>query len=147
VQGGAPEHSHGRTARARRKRRQLWLRPLPQIPYMTCPYGTMPTDSTSSTLCAPLSSLSPFLTNIHQLDTLLYQLHVLSFLLAPALPALLVRAAAQFQLARPRTLQPTRGLRFWYALVLLANAVPLWTHADAPGVGRAVVLDFIGVGA
>ncbi|KAI0035554.1 hypothetical protein K488DRAFT_76579 [Vararia minispora EC-137] len=81
---------------------------------------------------------------VDSLDTLLYQLHVLSFFLAPSLIHLLARSAIQFQIARPRTIQPQRTLRFWFPLVFLVNLGSVWTHAtDGVPSGRSVMLDFV----
>ena len=82
-----------------------------------------------------------------QLDALLYQLHVLSFLLAPSIIALCVRAAGQFQLSHPREFGPKRTLRFRLALIAMFNAGSVWNHAyiGAPQ-GRSAVLDFVGLG-
>ncbi|KAI0267156.1 hypothetical protein BC834DRAFT_822737 [Gloeopeniophorella convolvens] len=83
---------------------------------------------------------------ISSLDALLYQLHVLSFLLAPSLVPLLARAAGQFQLSHPGDFGPKRTLRFRFMLIALFNASSLWTHAfDGAPDGRAVVLDFVGM--
>ncbi|THH06040.1 hypothetical protein EW145_g4360, partial [Phellinidium pouzarii] len=81
------------------------------------------------------------------LDSLLYQLHTLSFLLSPSLLILLCRCATQFQFARARELDGRRSLAFWFALVALVNAGGVWAHAVGPGSdNRAVVLDFVGMG-
>jgi hypothetical protein len=83
---------------------------------------------------------------IGSLDTLLYQLHTLSFFLAPALLPLLARIAAQAH-CRPRP-DDAHSLRFYLALVLVLNVPSLWYHATrAPHDDRAVVLDFVGLGA
>jgi len=84
---------------------------------------------------------------IDSLDTLLYQLHVLSFLLAPSIVALFVRAAGQFQLSHPREFGPQRTLRFRFILIGMFNASSIWNHAyvGAPD-GRTAVLDFVGMG-
>ncbi|KAF8743990.1 hypothetical protein AX14_013392 [Amanita brunnescens Koide BX004] len=81
---------------------------------------------------------------IGSLDTLLYQLHTLSFFLAPALLPLLARIAAQAH-CRPRP-DDAHSLRFYLALVLVLNVPSLWYHATrAPHDDRAVVLDFVGL--
>lgn len=83
---------------------------------------------------------------IGSLDTLLYQLHALSFFLAPALLPLLARIAAQAH-CRPRP-DDTHSLRFFLAIVLVLNLPSLWYHAiRAPHDDRAVILDFVGLGA
>lgn len=84
-----------------------------------------------------------------QLNSLLYELHTLSFFLAPSLLIYLTRCGTQFQFAKTRELDGGRhSLAFWFALVLFANAAAVWTHA-ALGVppGRTLVLDFVGMGA
>ncbi|KAI0314092.1 hypothetical protein OF83DRAFT_1138482 [Amylostereum chailletii] len=83
---------------------------------------------------------------IDSLESLLYQLHVLSYFMAPSLLALVTRSGAQFQLSRPRTVDAQRSLRFWYILILLFNVGSVWTHATK-GVpeGRAVIVDFVGM--
>lgn len=83
-----------------------------------------------------------------QLDSLLYELHTLSFLLAPSLLILLCRCATQFQFARARDIDSRRGLSFWLILVVLVNAGGVWAHASS-GAGdytKGVVLDFVGMG-
>jgi len=84
---------------------------------------------------------------IDSLDTLLYQLHVLSFLLAPSIVALFVRGAGQFQLSHPREFGPQRTLRFRFILIGMFNASSIWNHiyVGAPD-GRTAVLDFVGMG-
>ncbi|KAI0250379.1 hypothetical protein BJV78DRAFT_1275815 [Lactifluus subvellereus] len=83
---------------------------------------------------------------VDSLDTLLYQLHVCSFLLAPSIVALLARAAGQFQLCHPRELGPQRSLRFRFMLIAMCNANSIWNHilVGAPE-GRSVMLDFVGM--
>ncbi|KZT72057.1 hypothetical protein DAEQUDRAFT_809332 [Daedalea quercina L-15889] len=83
---------------------------------------------------------------IHSLSTLLYQLHVLSFLLSPAIWVLLARILSNFHLSAPRDLDPTRTLRFWFILIIIFNWGALWNHAkEGAEQGRSVVLDFIGL--
>jgi len=83
---------------------------------------------------------------IHSLDTLLYQLHTLSFFLSPSIWIYTVRILSQFQYSKPRELDPSRSLRFFYSMVLLFNLPSLWKHsARAEGGGRAIILDFIGM--
>ena len=83
---------------------------------------------------------------IGSLDTLLYQLHTLSFFLAPGLLPLLTRIAAQAH-SRPRP-DDTHSLRFYLAIVFVLNLPSLWYHAiRAPHDDRAIVLDFVGLGA
>jgi len=83
---------------------------------------------------------------VDSLDALLYQLHVLSFLLAPSVTMLFVRAAGQFQLSHPREFGPRRTLRFRFMLIFLFNVGSVWNHviSSAP-LGKSVVLDFIGM--
>ena len=81
-----------------------------------------------------------------QLDALLYQLHVLSFLLAPSIITLFVRAAGQFQLSHPREFGPRRTLRFRFMLIFLFNAGSFWNHVISSPQGKSVVLDFVGMG-
>ncbi|KAI0297194.1 hypothetical protein BC826DRAFT_1002942 [Russula brevipes] len=83
---------------------------------------------------------------IDSLDTLLYQLYVLSFLLAPSIITLVVRAAGQFQLSHPR-FGPKRTPLFRFVLIAMFNASSIWNHAyvGAPS-GRSAVLDFVGMG-
>ncbi|KAH8988036.1 hypothetical protein EDB92DRAFT_1873472 [Lactarius akahatsu] len=83
---------------------------------------------------------------VDSLDALLYQLHALSFLLAPSIVTLFVRAAGQFQLSHPREFGPQRTLRFRFMLIFLFNAGSFWNHVipNAPH-SRSVVLDFVGM--
>jgi hypothetical protein len=83
---------------------------------------------------------------VDSLDALLYQLHVLSFLLAPSIITLFVRAAGQFQLSHPREFGPRRTLRFRFMLIFLFNVGSFWNHviSSAPH-GKSVVLDFVGM--
>ncbi|KAL5523523.1 hypothetical protein ACEPAG_7696 [Sanghuangporus baumii] len=93
---------------------------------------------------------------IYSLDSLLYELHTLSFVLAPSIFVLLCRCITQFQFSRARELDGRRSLRFWFMLVALVNVSAVWAHAfDAGGGGRggggggeekSVVLDFVGMG-
>ncbi|EJD02686.1 uncharacterized protein FOMMEDRAFT_19965 [Fomitiporia mediterranea MF3/22] len=85
---------------------------------------------------------------IYSLDALLYELHALSFLLAPSVLVLLCRCTTQFQFARVRELDGRRPLAFWLALVLLVNVGGVWAHASiAEGEGgKGIVLDFVGMG-
>jgi len=83
---------------------------------------------------------------IHALDTLLYQLHALSFFLSPSLWTFVCRLIAQFQLSKPREVDSSRSLRFLYIMVFLFNASSVWAHvAQGATEGRAVVLDFVGL--
>ncbi|KAI9507446.1 hypothetical protein F5148DRAFT_981407 [Russula earlei] len=83
---------------------------------------------------------------VDSLDTLLYQLHVLSFLLAPSILTLFVRAAGQFQLSHPGEFGPQRTLRFRFVLIAMFNASSIWNHAYLSARdGRTAVLDFVGM--
>jgi len=82
-----------------------------------------------------------------QLDTLLFQLHTLSFFLSPSLLGFISRLFSQFQCSKPRDIDPSRSLRFWYFVLVFFNFGCIWTHAiEGVSEGRAVVLDFIGQG-
>ncbi|KAL5507572.1 hypothetical protein ACEPAH_7028 [Sanghuangporus vaninii] len=96
---------------------------------------------------------------IYSLDGLLYELHTLSFLLAPSVFVLLCRCITQFQFSRARELDGRRSLRFWFVLVALVNVSAVWAHAfgsagggggggGGHGVGeeKSVLLDFVGMG-
>ncbi|KAF8200758.1 hypothetical protein BJ912DRAFT_947081 [Pholiota molesta] len=83
---------------------------------------------------------------IHSLDSLLYQLHTLSFFLSPSLWIYAGRVLSQFQYSKPRELDPTRSLLFFYTMVLLFNVPSLWYHFIKEAVeGRIIILDFIGM--
>jgi len=82
-----------------------------------------------------------------QLDTLLYQLHTLSFFLSPSLWLFLLRIACQFQYSKPRELDSNRSLRFYFALVALLGVPSILSHLIyGASEGRALILDFIGIG-
>jgi len=79
-----------------------------------------------------------------QLDALLFELFVLSYLLDPVIPRLLFRATAQFQFARPRDLD--RSLRFMFIYCSLVNVGPVLRHV-LPSFHyetQGLLLDFIG---
>ncbi|PIL36088.1 hypothetical protein GSI_01748 [Ganoderma sinense ZZ0214-1] len=83
---------------------------------------------------------------IHSLNSLLYQLHTISFLLSPRLWPLLCRIATQFQFSRPRDIDPQRSLRFWFILVVLVNLQSFYNHVlRGPAAERSIVLDFVGL--
>ncbi|KAI0300985.1 hypothetical protein B0F90DRAFT_1810222 [Multifurca ochricompacta] len=83
---------------------------------------------------------------VDSLDTLLYQLHVLSFFLAPSIITLFARAAGQFQLSHPREFGPRRTLRFRFLLIAIFNSTGIWNHIFTRAQdGRSVVLDFVGM--
>ncbi|KDR75833.1 hypothetical protein GALMADRAFT_248559 [Galerina marginata CBS 339.88] len=83
---------------------------------------------------------------IQTLDTLLYQLHTLSFFLSPSIWLYVCRIISQFHCATPRELDPTLSLRFFYAMLVFINVPIFWNHATRGAVeGRAIILDFIGL--
>ena len=85
-----------------------------------------------------------------QLDQVVYQLHTVSFFLAPALLPFLARVLFQFQFAKPRDIDPGRSLRFWFMLVLVFNVGSVWAHATetaAQAAQQSIILDFVGPGA
>jgi hypothetical protein len=84
----------------------------------------------------------------HQLDTLLFQLHTLSFFLSPSFLGFISRLFSQFQCSKPRDIDPSRSLRFWYLVLVFFNFGCIWTHAiEGATEGRTIVLDFVGQGA
>jgi len=83
---------------------------------------------------------------VHSLDSLLYQLHTLSFFLSPSLWLYICRVVSQFHCSKPRELDPTRSLRFFFAVLFFLNLPNLWDHATRGAVeGRTIILDFIGM--
>jgi hypothetical protein len=81
-----------------------------------------------------------------QLDSLVYQLHTLSFFLSPSIWIYLCRLVSQFQYSKPRELDPNGSLHFFYGMVLLFNVPAIWYHLAWGAVeGRVVILDFIGM--
>ena len=81
-----------------------------------------------------------------QLDTLLYQLHTLSFFLAPSIWIYVFRMVSQFQCSKPRELDSSRSLRFFFTMALFLNLPSLWTHLyRGPSEGKVIILDFIGM--
>ncbi|KAH9930386.1 hypothetical protein B0H21DRAFT_761568 [Amylocystis lapponica] len=83
---------------------------------------------------------------IHSLDSLLYQLHTLSFLLSPALWVFICRVASQFQWSKPREIDSSLSLRFWVMLIVFFNFGGVWGHAtEGQAQGRSVILDFVGM--
>lgn len=121
---------------------------------MTC-LCAMPNDGTSY-IPYVFHSWHEVLRSIHrglylylrcQLDSLLYQLHTLSFLLSPSIWFFLCRTLSQFQFGRPRDIDPDRSPRFWCALSLMVNAGSVYWHAkEGPAEGRSIILDFVGMG-
>ncbi|KAI0743928.1 hypothetical protein C8Q80DRAFT_1184089 [Daedaleopsis nitida] len=84
---------------------------------------------------------------IHSLDSLLYQLQTVSFLLSPRLWPFVCRLASQFPFSRPREVDSQRSLRYWFILVLLVNMQCFYYHAfHGAAEGRSIVLDFVGIG-
>ena len=82
-----------------------------------------------------------------QLNSLLYQLHTVSFLLSPRLWPLLLRISTQSQFTRPRSIDSQRSLRFWFILVLVVHAQSLIQHILFGGAEeRSIILDFVGIG-
>jgi len=83
---------------------------------------------------------------IQTLDTLLYQLHTLSFFLSPSIWLYVCRFLSQYHCATPRELDPSLSLRFFYAMLVFINVPNFWNHATRGAVeGRAIILDFIGM--
>jgi hypothetical protein len=119
---------------------------------MTCTSVMTPNASTSST-----PYVSFFLNVMHethagsvtQLHDLLFQLHIVSFFLAPSLVPLVTRAmCCQFLCYKPREIDPKISLRSWFLLTFFLNFPSFWLHArEGTGEGRTVVLDFVGMGA
>lgn len=84
---------------------------------------------------------------VSQLNSLLYQLHTVSFLLSPRLWAYFCRVLVQFQFSRPRDIDPQRSLRFWIFCILSTNVPSIYNHAaKSPAAGRSLILDFVGLG-
>jgi len=79
-----------------------------------------------------------------QLDTLLFQLHTLSFFLSPSLLGFISACSSQFQCSKPRDIDPSRSLRFWYSAGVFQLRVHLDTCIESVSEGRAVVIDFVG---
>jgi len=83
---------------------------------------------------------------IHSLDTLLYQLHTLSFFLAPSIWIYVFRMVSQFQCSKPRELDSSRSLRFFFATALFFNLPSLWSHSyRGLSEGKVIILDFVGM--
>ncbi|KAI0645909.1 hypothetical protein C8Q79DRAFT_966975 [Trametes meyenii] len=82
---------------------------------------------------------------IHSLNSLLYQLDTISFLLSPRLWSYFCRILVQFQFARPRDIDSQRSLRFWFLCILSTNVPAVYSHAvKSPDAGRSIILDFVG---
>ncbi|KAK7692728.1 hypothetical protein QCA50_004361 [Cerrena zonata] len=83
---------------------------------------------------------------VHSLNTLLYQLHTLSFFLSPSIWGYICRVTSQYQFARPRNTDANRSLKFWFFLIIFFNLGIIWSHAfEGASSGRAVILDFVGI--
>lgn len=79
---------------------------------------------------------------IDSLDHLIFQLYCLSFFLAPALLPLFFRVFSHYREASCKL-----SLRAWFILLCLSNLPSFWSHArDGAAEGRAIVLDFVGMG-
>ncbi|OSX66352.1 hypothetical protein POSPLADRAFT_1133296 [Postia placenta MAD-698-R-SB12] len=84
---------------------------------------------------------------IQSLESVLYQLHALSFILSPSIWIYLARVTSQFQFARPRSIDPKGSLRFWFFLIFLFQFGAVWSHAQEGSThSRPLVLDFVGMG-
>ncbi|CAL1706937.1 unnamed protein product [Somion occarium] len=82
---------------------------------------------------------------VHSLNTLLYELHTLSFFLSPSIWGYICRVSSQYQFARPRS-DPNRTLKFWFFLILFFNLGIVWSHIfEGASPGRSVILDFVGM--
>ncbi|KAI0779698.1 hypothetical protein C8Q74DRAFT_1316215 [Fomes fomentarius] len=82
---------------------------------------------------------------MHSLNSLLYQLQTVSFLLSPRFWPFLCRLATQFQFSRPREIDSQRSLRFWFILIILVNIQCFYQHAfHGAAEGRSIILDFVG---
>lgn len=85
----------------------------------------------------------PYLLHL-QLDALLFELFVLSYLLDPVIFRMLFRATAQFQFSRPRDLD--RSLRFMFIYCCLVNIGPVLRHvlSSFHYETQGLLLDFVG---
>ncbi|KAG9316545.1 hypothetical protein JVU11DRAFT_2595 [Chiua virens] len=84
---------------------------------------------------------------VDSLDNLIFQLYILSFFLSPTILPLVCRVATQFVFYKPRELDPKLSLRVWLFFLCLANAPSFWFHVQEGATeGRAIILDFIGMG-
>ena len=82
-----------------------------------------------------------------QLNNVLFQLHTVSFFLAPALLPYLARLFLQLHFYRPREVDPELSLRIWFGILVVVNFISVWTHlATSPPQPseRSVILDFVG---
>src|ERR1700722_8488015 len=116
---------------------------------MICASGIMPNGGTLSIRCASYFFLTYLLVSppVAQLDTLLYQLHTLSFFLSPSIWPYACRLISQLHASTPRELDSNRSLLFFFNLILLFNTGSIWSHATQEAAeDKAVVLDFVGLG-
>ena len=116
----------------------------------------MHSDSTSSAPYVPIppTFLPPIacthtltLISIPQLNNVLFQLHTVSFFLAPALLPYLARLFLQLHFYRPREVDPELSLRIWFGILVVVNFISVWTHlaTNPPQPSeRSVILDFVG---
>ncbi|KXN92477.1 hypothetical protein AN958_08036 [Leucoagaricus sp. SymC.cos] len=83
---------------------------------------------------------------VQSLDSLVYQLFTLSFLMSPSMFIYLSRMLVQVQCGKPREFDPTYPLRFFYGLILFCNGVVFWIHTiQGASEGRTLIIDFIGL--
>ncbi|TFK25681.1 hypothetical protein FA15DRAFT_617156 [Coprinopsis marcescibilis] len=83
---------------------------------------------------------------VSSLDSLLYQLHTLSFFLSPSIWTFIFRIISQSQCAKPGEIDLSHSLRRFHLVLFLLNFPSLYTHAVyGPAEGRAVILDFVGM--
>ncbi|ESK97104.1 hypothetical protein Moror_6325 [Moniliophthora roreri MCA 2997] len=84
---------------------------------------------------------------INSLDSVLHQLHCLSFLQSSSIFHLLLRIFSQVVCRTPREIVSNSPLGVFFVMVLLFNAPCIWAHAlYGASEGRAIILDFIGLG-
>jgi len=83
---------------------------------------------------------------VYSLDALLYELFLCSYLLYPSMLWLVCRASSQFQFSRPREMDSTRTLRFFFFFACLVNAFPILRHvfAGLDFQSHGLLLDFVG---
>ncbi|KAF9049797.1 hypothetical protein BJ165DRAFT_1453848 [Panaeolus papilionaceus] len=83
---------------------------------------------------------------IQSVDTLLYQLHALSFFLSPSLWIYITRFVTQHYCSLPIEFEGGWSLKFFYIVILMLNLPCLMSHSTkAVMEGRNVILDFIGM--
>lgn len=78
---------------------------------------------------------------------MLFQLHTVSFFLAPALFPYLARLFLQLHFFHPRETDPGLSLRLWFLILAVVNFISVWTHVttNPPQPSeRSVILDFVG---